>query len=393
MVLSKRERVIRALERDDEPDKIPIYYDGFERTGTSYQYFIESAEFKENNTYIENSYSREEYRWAGNISELRFWNVDCRTMDPWRHRMKSAFVENPPDYPGTYLNPSSGRIFKRVEQVKTGLTYVWYFDGYFKTPEILHSYWDEYGKPSECINDEVNYSPKIWEEFVESLSPYLYPMARLMVAMNEALFEGMTVSRVTYHMRKNPEFIHEVMNEYTQTNLEFIKRYAEAGIDIVFYYDDLGYKGRSMFSLENFRTFMLPYYKKLYQECHKYGMFIIQHSCGYIDKLLPDMVDAGLDCIQALEPAAGVDLAHLKETLGDKLSFMGGMDATRTLSFGTPKDIEVEVKRCIKAAAVGGGYFAGPSHNILNVPWENILAFKAAIEKFRKYPLKLSYPK
>jgi hypothetical protein len=389
MALSKRERVIRALERDDEPDKIPIYYDGFERTGTSYQYFIESAEFKENNTYIENSYSREEYRWAGNISELRFWNVDCRTMDPWRHRMKSAFVENPPDYPGTYLNPSSGRIFKRVEQVKTGLTYVWYFDGYFRTPEILHSYWDEYGKPSECINDEVNYSPKIWEEFVESLSPYLYPMARLMVAMNEALFEGMTVSRVIYHMRKNPEFIHEVMNEYTQTNLEFIKRYAEAGIDIVFYYDDLGYKGRSMFSLENFRTFMLPYYKKLYQECHKYGMFIIQHSCGYIDKLLPDMVDAGLDCIQALEPAAGVDLAHLKETLGDKLSFMGGMDATRTLSFGTPKEVEEEVKRCIKAAAVGGGYFAGPSHNILNVPWENILAFRAAIEKYRDYPLNI----
>ena len=118
-------------------------------------------------------------------------------------------------------------------------------------------------------------------------------------------------------------------------------------------------------------------------------MFIIQHSCGYIDKLLPDMVDGGLDCIEALEPAAGVDLAHLKETLGDRVSFMGGMDATRTLSFGTPKEVEEEVKRCIKAAAVGGGYFAGPSHNILNVPWENILAFRAAIEKYRKYPLKL----
>ncbi|MBY8989512.1 MAG: hypothetical protein KGD58_02060 [Candidatus Lokiarchaeota archaeon] len=387
MVLSKRERVIRALERSDEPDKIPIYYNGFERTGTSYQYFIESDEFKENNTYIENKYSREEYRWAGNITENRFWNVDCQTMDPWRHRMKSAVVENPPDYPGTYLNPTSGRIFKRVEQVKTGLAYAWYFDGYFKTPQILHSYWDEYGKPSECINDEVNYSPQIWEEYVESLSSYLYPMARLMIAMNEALFEGMTVSRVTYHMRKNPEFIHEVMNEYTKTNLEFVKRYAEAGIDTVFYYDDLGYKGRSMFSLENFRTFMLPYYKKIYQECHKHGMFIVQHSCGYIDKLLPDMVDAGLDCIQALEPAAGVDLAHLKESLGDRLSLMGGMDATRILSFGTPKEVEEEVKRCIKAAGYDGGYFAGPSHNILNVPWENVLAFRAAIEKYRDYPL------
>jgi uroporphyrinogen decarboxylase len=118
-------------------------------------------------------------------------------------------------------------------------------------------------------------------------------------------------------------------------------------------------------------------------------MFIVQHSCGYIDKLLPDMVEAGLDGIQSLEPAAGVDLAHLKETLGDQVSLWGGMDSTRILSFGTPKEVEEEVKRCIKTAAYGGGYFAGPSHNILNVPWENILAFRAAIEKYRSYPLDL----
>ncbi|GAI05879.1 unnamed protein product, partial [marine sediment metagenome] len=35
----------------------------------------------------------------------------------------------------------------------------------------------------------------------------------------------------------------------------------------------------------------------------------------------------------------------------------------------------------------GGGYFIGPSHDILNMPWENILAMRAAIEKYRKYPI------
>jgi uroporphyrinogen-III decarboxylase len=63
------------------------------------------------------------------------------------------------------------------------------------------------------------------------------------------------------------------------------------------------------------------------------------------------------------------------------------MDVTRALSFGTPQEVEEEVIRCIKAAGYGGGYFAGPSHNVLNAPWENILAFRAAIEKYRKYPL------
>ncbi|HEC40215.1 MAG TPA: methylcobamide--CoM methyltransferase, partial [bacterium] len=41
-----------------------------------------------------------------------------------------------------------------------------------------------------------------------------------------------------------------------------IKRLAEAGVDVVFYFDDLGFKGRSIFSLKNFQKFILPYYKK-----------------------------------------------------------------------------------------------------------------------------------
>jgi uroporphyrinogen decarboxylase len=124
----------------------------------------------------------------------------------------------------------------------------------------------------------------------------------------------------------------------------------------------------------------------MFQECKKNGIYIVFHSDGFIEPLLPDLIDAGIDCIQSLEAPAGVDLAGLKEKLGDRVCFMGGMDLT-VLSFGTPKNVEDEVKRCIKAAAPGGGYFAGPSHNILDAPWGNILAFRTAIEKYRKYPL------
>jgi uroporphyrinogen decarboxylase len=99
------------------------------------------------------------------------------------------------------------------------------------------------------------------------------------------------------------------------------------------------------------------------------------------------MAEAGLNCIQALEPAAGVDLAHLKQTLGEKLSFMGGIDSSRILNFGTPEDIAEEVKRCVKAAGKNGGYFVGPSHNILTTSMENLKVLRDAIEKYRKYPL------
>jgi uroporphyrinogen-III decarboxylase len=394
MALSKRERVIRTLELE-EPDMIPIHYLGFEATGISNQYFKNSDEYKKIRAGIEDEVLKMNFNvlmgTTGSITELRFWDSDLHGIDPWGvGKFKLNLTKAPPEYPECIILTSDGRIWKVMPQVGTDLMYLWYVDGYFKTPEIVHEYWDKYGKPFDLINDKLNYSPQIWENFVKKLSKYLYPMATLPVYLHESLFEGMTVSRATYYMRKNPRFIHEVMTEFTKVNLEIIKRFAEAGVDIVFYMDDLGMKNRSIFSIKQFKEFFLPYYKQMFQACKKNGMFVLQHSCGYIDKLLPYMVEAGLNGIQALEPAAGVDLTHLKNTLGDKVAFLGGIDGSDILNFGTPKEVEEEVKRCIKAAAYGGGYFAGPSHNILNAPWENILALRAAIEKYRKYPLNLN---
>ena len=394
MTLTKRERVIRTLELE-EPDMIPIHYLGFETTGLSNQYFKNSDEFKKIRAGIEEEVLEMKFKvlmgTTGSITELRFWNSDIHGIDPWgTDKFKLNVTKAPPEYPQCVILTYDGRIWKLAPQVGTGLMYLWYVDGYFTTPEIVHEYWDKHGKPIDLLNNKLNYSPQIWEDFVEKLSNHIYPMGSLPITIHESLFEGMTVPRVAYYMRKNPRFIHDVLTEFTKVNLEIIKRLAEAGVDIVFYMDDLGMKQRSIFSIEQFKEFFLPYYKQMFQACKKKSMFVIQHSCGYIDKLLPHMVDVGLTGIQALEPAAGVDLVHLKETLGDRVAFLGGIDGSNILNFGTPKEVEEEVKRCIKAAAHGGGYFAGPSHNVLSAPWENILALRAAIEKYRKYPLNLN---
>lgn len=388
MTLSKRERVIRTLELDNNIDMLPVHYLGFEFTASAYQKFLTTDEYVKYKKFVKNDFSKIKYGWAGDITELRFWNVDCHSMDPWGpKKLKASRKRAPPEYPDCNISVIDGRMWKLVKQVDTGIAYLWYVDGYFRTPEIIHYYWDKYGKPSDHVNDKLNYTPQIWNGYVESLKEYLYPMASLPVAIHESLFEGMTMSRIAYYMRKNPQFIHEVLNEYTKLNLEVIKRFEEAGVDIVFYADDLGYKGRSILSIEQFKEFILPYYKKIYNACAQRGMFIVQHSCGYIDQNLPLMAEAGLNCIQALEPAAGVDLAQLKQSLGDKISFMGGIDSSRIINFGTPDDIVEEVKRCIKAAGYNGGYFVGPSHNILTTPWENLKVLRDAIEKYKKYPI------
>jgi hypothetical protein len=385
MVLSKRERVFKTLEHDGEPDMVPIFLFGFEQTGTSFQEYKNSGEAEKHFLTVNIKNSKVKYY----ITEQRFWNVDLSIMDPFGvNKIKAKTAKAPEEYPGCRINTMDGRVYKTVQQIQTGLIYDWYVDGYFKTPEIVHSYWDRYGKPSELVNDRIKYSPQLWENFVDALAPYFYPMPMVTIEIASALFEGMTISRVAYHMRKNPHFIHEILGEYTKTIIEVIKRLAEAGVEIVFYGDDLAYKERTFFSLSQFREFILPCHKKIFQFCKKKSMIVILHSDGKIDEYLPDLVDAGLNGIQALEATAGVDLAGLKKSLGDRLSFLGGLDSSGILCFGTPKDVEEDVKKCIKAAGHGGGYFVGPSHDILNMPWENVLAMRDAIEKHRKYPLK-----
>jgi uroporphyrinogen decarboxylase len=177
------------------------------------------------------------------------------------------------------------------------------------------------------------------------------------------------------------------MDEYTKVNMEIINRLAEAGVDIVTFGDDLGYKENQFFSLKVFREFILPYHKKIYQVCKKKGILVVLHSCGKVDPFLPDLADAGLNCIQSLEITAGVNLKGLKESLGDRLCFMGGLDSSGILTYGTPKEVEEHIKNTIKIAGNNGGYFVGPSHDILNIPWENILTMRTAIEKYRRYPL------
>ncbi|MBD3340307.1 MAG: hypothetical protein GF353_14430 [Candidatus Lokiarchaeota archaeon] len=385
MVLSKRERVIRTLELE-EPDLIPIHNMGFEHTSKVFRVYFNSEERERYKTQVINDYTKVKYF----ITEQRFWNVDIFEMDPFgMSKLKVKVKKAPSEYSeDCRINTLTGVVRKNVKQVETGLDYSWYVDGYFKNPEILHEYWDKYGKPIDRINERIDYSPKVWEGFVEAISPYFYPMVITPLNMVEELSQGITLGRLGYYMRKDPQFIHEIMREYTKAVIEIINRLSEAGVDIFFYGDDLGYKGKSFVSLDQFKKFFLPYHKKIYQTCKKHSMFVIHHSDGYIDELVGFLADAGLDCIQSLEAPAGVDLENLKDKYGKRLAFMGGMDHT-ILGFGTPREIEAEVKRCIKAAAQDGGYFAGPSHTILNAPWENIMAFRDAIEKHRKYPLDL----
>ena len=117
-------------------------------------------------------------------------------------------------------------------------------------------------------------------------------MARLPIPMHEALFEGMNLGRFAYYLHKKPSYIHNVIQEYLKTNLAAISGLADSGVEIIFYFDDLGRRDRTILSKEAFHEFILPDHQEVISSMSQARYLYCARSCGFIDDLLPDMVDA-----------------------------------------------------------------------------------------------------
>lgn len=83
-----------------------------------------------------------------------------------------------------------------------------------------------------------------------------------------------------------------------------------------------------------------------------------------------------------MEVKAGCDVVDFAETYGDKLAFVGGLDA-RILESGDHSKIKREVVRiCTAMKACGGRYLFGSDHSLsTNV---NLADFEYALQIFRE---------
>jgi len=92
--------------------------------------------------------------------------------------------------------------------------------------------------------------------------------------------------------------------------------------EIVNFNDDWGTQRAQFFSNDTYREMILPYVKELTDHVHSLGMKFDLHSCGFIEPLLPLMIEAGIDSWggQRLN-----DKAKLKEMYGDKFIFTANL--------------------------------------------------------------------
>lgn len=195
-------------------------------------------------------------------------------------------------------------------------------------------------------------------------------------------------------MALNPEFAKALLDKITGTIEGLLRLAMQAGgqyFDMIELPGD-DYAGNSglIISPSMFRKFIKPCLERLVTVVKEYNSNtkVMLHSDGGISKLIPEMIDLGIDVIHPLEPLPATDLPAVKRTYGAQVTFLGGIDISHAIS-GTKDDIIAEVTHRIAQLAPGGGYILAPTNHLqADVPPENVVTlFKTAKERGR-YPIR-----
>ena len=187
-------------------------------------------------------------------------------------------------------------------------------------------------------------------------------------------------------MIEEPEIVKTLVKMSVDVNLELAKQAAARGIKIVYTGDDFAFKNSLIMSPNQFREIFYPELKRVVAGYKGLGLFVLKHTDGNIMPILNMIVDSGFDCLDPVDPIAGMDLQFLKTNYGQRICLKGNVDCSATLTFKSVEETIEETKKCLEIGMPGGGYILSSSNSIHSaVKPENYKAMIDTLKEFGKY--------
>ena len=111
----------------------------------------------------------------------------------------------------------------------------------------------------------------------------------------------------------NKEYANGLMDKVMEFPLVAGKKLIDLGVDMLWLGDDVGMQSGMMMSPDTWREYLKPRMAKLISEFKKRNpnIKIAYHSCGDVQKIIPDLIEIGLDVLNPIQPLA-MDPAKLR---------------------------------------------------------------------------------
>lgn len=187
-----------------------------------------------------------------------------------------------------------------------------------------------------------------------------------------------SMDKLFMDMILKPEYATTLFNKMVDFEYAYYEKMFEAGkgkIDILRPHDDYGTQISLLFSVDMWRQFFEENTRRLVDLTHKHGAFYMQHSCGAVRPIIPELIRCGVDVLEPLQKIDGLYPEQLNEAFDGQISFHGGIDTQGVLPFGTAAEVKKETENYVKHLSKNGGYILMASQTLEDdVPIENIEA-------------------
>jgi len=170
---------------------------------------------------------------------------------------------------------------------------------------------------------------------------------------------------------ERPEGLFRLLERVHSFYKEELELWASTGVDALVFADDWGGQSSLLVAPALWREIFKPIYKDYVDIAHRNGKYAFMHSDGHITAILPDLVEIGVDALNA--QLFCMDVGEIGRRFAGKLTFWGEVDRQHLLPYGTPEDVRAAVGRARRAFDRHGGAIAQCEFGIGARP-ENVAA-------------------
>lgn len=207
------------------------------------------------------------------------------------------------------------------------------------------------------------------------------PVASMLWASTISIETVEDYMQFSIDLYENPARLHQWARSLMDYSLDRAKKLVDAGCDFIVVPSDIAANQGPFISPQHCREFIFPYLNELFEFIHGQGLPVIFHTDGNLMPILDDLIALGPECLQSIDPLAGMDIAEIKKLTWGKMALMGNVDCG-AIQYGPAEKIVESAEYALKHGAPGGGYIFSSSNTIFKgIPLEN---YHVMMEVFRR---------
>lgn len=144
------------------------------------------------------------------------------------------------------------------------------------------------------------------------------------------------IEKMTKLFFKNPEAVHKLCEISLQTCIEYVKVIMDIGLSPTI---SEPLSSSTIISPKHFRTFCLPYLRRLLEFINSKGKTCVLHICGKTEKIWPDIGEMASIGVGGFSMDNIVSLSDCKKAIGDKMKVIGNIDPSNVMYAGTKNEV------------------------------------------------------